>query len=77
MLEFARPRVGERTLDLGCGSGALALALAQVEPDHGAILGIDLSRPRLDQGVRNFALADLVHRRWFGPISVLHIATSF
>ena len=59
VLEFARPRVGERTLDLGCGSGALALALAQVEPDHGAILGIDLSRPRLDQGVRNFAPADL------------------
>ena len=59
--EFARPRVGERILDLGCGSAALPLAIAEIEPEHGSILGADLSCVRLDQGRRNLALHEMEH----------------
>ena len=59
LIEFARPRVGEKILDLGCGSAPLAVAIGQIEPAHGPILGVDLSWRRLDQGRRNLALQNL------------------
>ena len=46
-LEFAGARAGETALDVGCGSGTTALALAAaVAP--GGVTAIDISRPMLD-----------------------------
>ncbi len=46
-LARARPRTGERVVDVGCGCGATALALAEAVGPGGAVLGIDVSTPML------------------------------
>lgn len=65
VLNLARPRVGERALDVGCGCGHTTLALAERVGPSGLALGIDISRVMLeraaaraaDSGAR-FRLAD-------------------
>ena len=47
IVEAVAPQPGERFLDVGCGNGALALAIAgRVGPD-GAVTGLDISGPML------------------------------
>jgi demethylmenaquinone methyltransferase / 2-methoxy-6-polyprenyl-1,4-benzoquinol methylase len=49
VIELARPQPGERTLDLCCGTGDLALALTR----HGAeVSGLDFSEPMLQVAER-------------------------
>ena len=49
VVEAVAARPGERILDVGCGNGALALALApQVAPD-GEVTGVDISTPMLER----------------------------
>ena len=43
----ARIKAGERVLDVGCGSGAIAIALAQQVGASGHVMGIDISGPML------------------------------
>jgi SAM-dependent methyltransferase len=43
----ARAKAGERTVDVGCGSGAISIALAQTVGPNGHVLGIDISAPML------------------------------
>lgn len=38
---------GDRVIDVGCGTGATLLALAERVAPHGAVLGIDFSAPML------------------------------
>jgi SAM-dependent methyltransferase len=54
LIERAGIAAGQRAIDVGCGTGALALRLAEVVGTSGAVLGVDLSEPML-------ALAE--HRR--------------
>jgi ubiquinone/menaquinone biosynthesis C-methylase UbiE len=47
LIERARPVVGERIVDVGCGSGAVSIALAQKVGPGGHVMGIDISGPML------------------------------
>ncbi len=48
LLSLAAPMVGDRVLDIGCGSGETALALAAVVGEGGDVLGVDISQPLLE-----------------------------
>lgn len=46
-LAAAQPRSGERVLDVGCGCGDTAIALARGVGPSGQVLGLDVSQPML------------------------------
>jgi SAM-dependent methyltransferase len=46
-LERAQPRQGERVVDIGCGTGASSIALAERVGPSGQVLGVDVSAPML------------------------------
>jgi len=54
LLERAAPRAGDFVLDIGCGWGGTAIALAGRVAPGGRVLGVDVSEPaasdRLRQG---------------------------
>lgn len=43
MLSFADPRAGESVLDVGCGTGALAMAAKELVGADGSVSGVDAS----------------------------------
>jgi SAM-dependent methyltransferase len=47
LVDRARAKAGERIIDVGCGSGAVAIALAQQVGPSGHVMGIDISGPML------------------------------
>jgi SAM-dependent methyltransferase len=47
MMNRAKTKAGERIVDVGCGSGATTIALAQKVGPNGHVLGIDISAPML------------------------------
>ena len=57
----AAPTTGESVIDIGCGTGATSLALAERVGPTGRVLGADVSQPMLDvarrrgEGVRNLS----------------------
>ena len=46
-LERAQVRQGERVVDIGCGTGASSIALAERIGPSGEVLGVDVSAPML------------------------------
>jgi SAM-dependent methyltransferase len=66
LIDRARPEPGERVIDVGCGSGATAIAFGQKVAPTGNVLGIDISGPMLERARQTapkelpieFALAD-------------------
>jgi len=46
-LVHARPRPGERMIDVGCGCGATTIALAEAAGTTGHVLGVDIAAPML------------------------------
>jgi SAM-dependent methyltransferase len=47
LIDRARVKAGERIIDVGCGSGAVSIALAQKVGPSGHVMGIDISGPML------------------------------
>ncbi len=47
LIDRARLKVGERVLDIGCGSGATSIAFAQRVAPSGHVFGVDVSGPML------------------------------
>jgi SAM-dependent methyltransferase len=47
LIDRARAKAGERIIDVGCGSGAVAIALAHKVGPGGHVMGIDISGPML------------------------------
>src|SRR5712671_7921249 len=47
LIDRAKPRAGERIVDVGCGCGATTIAFAQRVGPAGHVFGIDVSAPML------------------------------
>ena len=84
LIDRAKPEIGERILDVGCGSGATTIAFARKVGPTGHVLGVDISGPMLARARQNappelavdFALADAtVHA--FDPADFDLLASRF
>jgi ubiquinone/menaquinone biosynthesis C-methylase UbiE len=49
LIDRARPKAGERIVDVGCGNGVTTIAFAQKVGASGHVLGVDVSGPMLEQ----------------------------
>lgn len=70
----ARLSPGERVLDLGCGTGALAVQLAQ---QGCQITGVDISPPMLSQAARRVRQASLEEQVRLLELGAVELDTAF
>ena len=61
MLEMAALRVGERVLDVACGTGLVSFRAAAAVGERGAVVGTDLSGEMVESARRGAALRDLAN----------------
>jgi SAM-dependent methyltransferase len=64
VVEVLSPRSGERVLDVGCGNGALSLAIGPLVAPDGSVLGLDISGPMLAIATDRARAADLENVRF-------------
>ena len=84
LIDRTKAKAGERIVDVGCGSGAVSIALAQQVGPGGHVMGIDISGPMLARARQiapaglpvDFVLADAtVHP--FDPASLDLLVSRF
>jgi ubiquinone/menaquinone biosynthesis C-methylase UbiE len=56
-LNLAAPQLGERVIDIGCGSGTTVLELASRVGSSGYVLGADVSKPSVEKARARIAAA--------------------
>lgn len=56
-LDHAAPKLGERVIDIGCGSGTTVLELAARVGPTGYVLGADVSKPSVERARERVATA--------------------
>jgi SAM-dependent methyltransferase len=61
LMEVLSPQSGERVLDVGCGNGALSLAIGPLVAPEGSVFGLDLSGPMLDTATARARRAGLTN----------------
>ncbi|WP_309606739.1 methyltransferase domain-containing protein [Phenylobacterium sp.] len=66
------PRSGERILDIGCGCGQSALALAEAVGATGRVVGVDISAPMLAVARRRAEAAAASHLRFLEADAQVH-----
>jgi len=49
LIERIAPKTGDRIVDVGCGCGAISIALAERVAPDGSVLGVDISAPMLER----------------------------
>ena len=64
VVEMLSPRPGERVLDVGCGNGALSLAIGPLVAPEGTVVGLDISGPMLAEATRRARAAGLENVRF-------------
>lgn len=52
VIEYAAPQPGEKALDVGCGPGALAIAMSEMVGEGGEVVGIDASLEMIETARR-------------------------
>jgi SAM-dependent methyltransferase len=58
-LDRAEPKLGERVIDIGCGSGTTVLELAARVGPNGYVLGADVSKPSVAKARERIAAASV------------------
>jgi len=61
LVEVLSPQSGERVLDVGCGNGAMSLAIGPLVAPEGSVLGLDLSGPMLKTATARAGRAGLTN----------------
>ena len=59
-LNLAAPQLGERVIDIGCGSGTTVLELASRVGSSGYVLGADVSKPSVEKARERIATAGVL-----------------
>jgi SAM-dependent methyltransferase len=72
LLTRAGLRRGQRVIDVGCGTGATTLAIAEQVGPEGAVLAVDISAPMLALARRRVAERSLDHVRFLNADAQSH-----
>src|SRR6478736_115352 len=67
LVDIARPRPGERVLDIATGTGLVAIPTARRLGESGRVVGVDLSKGMLDRASK------AVEAEGLGNIELIHI----